>query len=344
LYGDLTLIDRDPTKPNEAFFKNVDSIVNRANELGLVMGVVVTYREHVKQGRLKEEVFNQSNAFAFGKMLGKRYQDNAVIWLLGGDEADPTGREEVWSAMARGLKEGSQRTQLVSYHGSGPRANKGFSSSFWFHHEEWLDFNMIQSGHRWGTPNYEFIVHDYHLTPVKPTIDMEARYENHTDRNANRRIDAHQVRQAAYWNMLAGSAGHGYGSNDIYQFYDPLSERPSYKKDYSFPFSTWVGTQHWRQGMDAPGAESLRHLRKLFELRPWYRMVPDQSVIAAGQGEGQDHIQAARAEDGSFLIAYLPLGSPVSIHLGKLSGSKVKAQWYDPRKGTWTLIGQYPKT
>jgi hypothetical protein len=31
IYGDLTLIDRDPTKPNEAFFKNVDTMVNQGN-------------------------------------------------------------------------------------------------------------------------------------------------------------------------------------------------------------------------------------------------------------------------------------------------------------------------
>ena len=33
------LLDRDPTRPNEAFFKHVDYVVNRANELGLVMGL-----------------------------------------------------------------------------------------------------------------------------------------------------------------------------------------------------------------------------------------------------------------------------------------------------------------
>ena len=51
LYGDLTLISKDPAKPNEAFFKNVDYIVSRANELGLVMGLVVSYGEHVRQVR-----------------------------------------------------------------------------------------------------------------------------------------------------------------------------------------------------------------------------------------------------------------------------------------------------
>ena len=85
-------------------------------------------------------------------------------------------------------------------------------------------------------------------------------------------------------------------------------------------------------------------MRQLFELRPWHQMVPDQSVIAAGQGEGEDHIQSARAEDGSFIIAYLPRGKPVSIDLKRISGSEVKAQWYDPRNGMWLPIGQYPNT
>jgi Putative collagen-binding domain of a collagenase len=83
---------------------------------------------------------------------------------------------------------------------------------------------------------------------------------------------------------------------------------------------------------------------RLFELRPWYKLVPDQSVIAAGQGENEDHVRAARAEGGSFVIAYLPSGKPVSIKMNKVSGKTVKAQWYDPRKGTWLPIGEYANT
>jgi hypothetical protein len=42
------------------------------------------------------------------------------------------------------------------------------------------------------------------------------------------------------------------------------------------------------------------------------------------------------------VIAYLPQGQPVTIHLDKLSGSRVKAQWYDPRTGTWKAVVQFP--
>jgi len=340
VYGDLTVIDRDPTKFNEPFFKYVDYVVNRANELGMVMGIVVTYGEHVRQTPANEQVFNPSNAFTFGKLLAARYKDNAVIWLLGGDRG-AADYEAVWTAMARGLKEGCQGTQLVSYHGPGPRPGvMDYSSSFWFHNADWLDFNMIQSGHRWGVLNYEFITHDYNLKPVKPTIDMEARYENHPDvGTTGKRMDAHQEREAAYWNMLAGAAGHGYGNNNIWQFWDADSPPP--QANHPFPFLPLRGTTHWRKAMDMEGAYDMGLVRRFFELRPWHKMVPDQSVIAIGQGDGEDHIQAARADDGSFIVAYLPFGHRVGIHMDKLSAPAIKAQWYDPREGTWTYIGQY---
>ncbi len=76
-------------------------------------------------------------------------------------------------------------------------------------------------------------------------------------------------------------------------------------------------------------------------MRPWYTLVPDQSVLASGPGDGANHIQAARAEDGSFVIAYLPTGKPVQIHMEKLSGQQIKARWYDPRQGTFTEIGNF---
>src|SRR5262249_53559111 len=68
------------------------------------------------------------------------------------------------------------------------------------------------------------------------------------------------------------------------------------------------------------------------------------SVLASGPGEPDDHVQAARAGDGSFLIAYLPRGHAVGIHMDRISGKQVKARWYDPREGTWREIGEYANT
>jgi hypothetical protein len=85
LLGEAPLIDRVPAKPNEAFFKNMDHVINRANDLGLVMGLVVAKSWHVNQH--PEQVFDAKNAYTFGKFLGARYKNNAVLWYVGGDSA-----------------------------------------------------------------------------------------------------------------------------------------------------------------------------------------------------------------------------------------------------------------
>jgi len=323
LLGETPFIDRDPDKPNEAFFKNVDHIVNRANELGLVMGLVVAKSWHINSH--PERVFDARNGYSFGKFLGERYKDNAVVWYVGGDSA-PGSDEATWVAMARGLKVGSGGSHLVSYHGSGQT-----SSSTWFHKADWLDFNSIQSGHGWAEKTYRFIDDDYRLSPAKPTVDMEPPYENHPTGANTPRIDSHQVRKGAYWNMLSGAAGHGYGALDLFWLYK--------ESDGPFPRD---GFQPWRKAMAYEGSRQVGFMRRLFEQRPWYKIVPDQSVIAAGLAEGEDHVRAARAEDGRFVIVYLPSGKPVSIKMDKVSGKTVKVQWYDPRQGTWLEIGEYP--
>jgi len=322
LLGAAPLIDRDPTRPNEEFFKNVDYVVNRANELGLVMGLVPAKSWHVAEH--PEKVFDEKNAYTFGKFLGVRYKNNAVIWFPGGDSA-PGKYEAVWVAMAKGLKDGSGGSQLVCYHGQGST-----SSSMWFHQADWLDFNSIQSGHHFGSDSYSFVSTDYALRPAKPTVDMEPAYENHPTGANQPRIDAHKVRSQAYSALLAGAAGHGYGAMDLFYFYK--------EADGPFPKN---GFEQWRKALAYEGSRQVGLMRRLFEQRPWYKMVPDQSALASEQGDGTRRLIAARAQDGSFVIAYTPVGQPVSIHMNKLDGSRVNAQWYDPRNGTWKTIGPY---
>ena len=250
LLGATPLIDRDPTRPNETFFKNVDYVVNRANELGLVMGLVTAKSWHVREH--PERVFNAENAYTFGKFLGQRYKNNAVVWYVGGD-SPPDNYEAIWVAMARGLKDGGGSSQLVCYHGQGST-----SSSQWFHKADWLDFNSIQSGHHFGSDSYRFVSKDYALTPAKPTVDMEPAYENHPTGTNKPRIDSHKVRTQAYASMLAGAAGHGYGALDLFYLYQD--------DDGPFPRN---GFQPWRKALAYEGSSQVGLVRRLFELRPW---------------------------------------------------------------------------
>ena len=176
-YGDVPFVDLNPTQPNEAYFKHVDYIVNKANELGLVVGMLPTwgdkvFSEHPAAGPI---VFDKENAEIYGEFLGKRYKNADVVWILGGDRNIANLEVlNLWRRMAKGLREGDNGNHLITYH---PRG--GTSSSYWLHNEEWLDFNFYQSGHgQHYNPVYEYAETDRLKQPAKPTIDGEPAYED----------------------------------------------------------------------------------------------------------------------------------------------------------------------
>ncbi len=345
-YGGLAFQQGDPGRLVEAFFKNVDTIVAKANSMGLRVAIAPTWGNHVrKTGPNKgSKIFNVKNARDYGEYMGRRYRDAAVVWLVGGDCLVEKGDQTIWQALAEGLIAGGEGQHLITGHF---RSHYRDGSSWHFHNEPWLDFNFAYSGHIWDAPSYEAITLDRIRTPIKPVIDGEPPYENqpylanglrYFNRrkawNGKLRGDAHLMRKAAYWAMLAGAAGHSYGAGDIWQFYDP--DRGDEAKHH--PNTVWT------KALDFDGARQMGIMRRLFELFPWETLLPDQSVITKGQGPEEHHAQAARACDGSFAIAYLPMGDPISIRMDVISDKEntpVLARWFDPRNEKWTDIGKF---
>ena len=334
-YGHRPLLETDgkfdPAKPdikdgpNNDYWDHVDFIVKTANEKGLYIGFLPTWGDKWNKIWGKgPEVFTPENARAYSKFLGKRYKDAQLIWILGGDRNPGSDKHmAITDAMAEGLIEGDGGSHLLTFHPQG-----GSTSTTWFNKKDWLSFNMLQSGHGgWDIPNYKMIEHDYNLSPRKPCLDGEPRYENHpVNWKADEGwFDDRDVRQALYWSVFAGGCGVTYGCHDIWQMMNTGKE----------PIA--VVRNNWYEAIDLPGAFDVIHLRRLIESRPMLDRVPDQSIIASGQTDGPDHIQATRGKDYAFI--YIPYGNPFEITLGKISGEKVKAYWFNPREGYATLIG-----
>ena len=214
-YGQLPFVGTDPTKPNEAYFQNVDFVVDKAEELGMFVGMLPTWGSYWASGK---SIFNPSTARQYGQFLGRRYKDKAIIWILGGDRSVQTEEERaIVDALAEGLSVGDEGKHLKTYHPTGP----GFSS-LQLHKATWLDFNMFQSSH--GARDHDnglFVEHDYALVPAKPTMDGEPRYEGmpvgfyFKGTAGIDRFDDYDARQAAYWSVLAGACGHTYGNNNV---------------------------------------------------------------------------------------------------------------------------------
>ena len=323
-YGELPLKNKDPQKPNEAYFQHVDYIVRQAEKLGLVIGMLPTWGKYWSMNNPKQVIFNEENARAYGKFLGERYKNNSIIWILGGDHNIHTESErKIIEAMALGLRAGDSGKHLITFHPRGP----GLSSDY-FHDAEWLDFNMYQSSH--GAHDHDnglFAEHDYALNPPKPTLDGEPRYETlpvgfyFAGTNPQDRFDDYDCRQAAYWSLLAGACGHTYGNNSIWQMWEPGREPV-----------LWAEIP-WNAAMDHPGAFQMGLVRKLFESRPYQKLDPNQSMIKAGPAAGGAKIRAALADDGSFAFIYSPRGEQFTIDKSVIKGKRVNAIWFDPRYG-----------
>jgi hypothetical protein len=328
-YGDLPLDDRDPAKPNDAYFRHVDYLVERAAAHGMYIALLPTWADKVgpQAWGTGPEVFTPENAAVYGEWLGRRYRDAPIIWVLGGDR-NPTEERHfaIWRALAEGLDRGDGGRHLMTFHPQGRS-----SSSTYFHGDDWLDFNMIQSGHRHRDfANYAMIAHDHGLTPPKPCLDGEPCYEDHPVRDGEGYFEEYDARRAAYWALFAGACGHTYGANGIFQCWRPGMEDR-------------FGVRHpWQEALELPGASQLRHARALLESRPFLDRIPDQSLIVGDPGTGADHIRATRASDGSYALIYSPTGSAITADLSALSGPQIAAHWFDPRLGRAESAGTWP--
>src|SRR5690606_18692678 len=126
---------------------------------------------------------SRDEAKAYATFLAKRYGDRSnIIWLNGGDVFGSDSLE-IWNIIGETLR-ANDPNHLITFH---PRGRT--MSSTLFHNEEWLDFNMFQSGHRrydqdtasnshrFGEDNWRYVQVEYNLKPVKPTLDGEPSYE-----------------------------------------------------------------------------------------------------------------------------------------------------------------------
>ncbi len=346
VYGDTALVDGNPAQPRTTkgnnpedsteydYWDHVDFVIDKAAEKGIYLGMLPVWGSIVKKGH-----FAVPGARAYGEWLAKRYRDKSnIIWINGGDirgDSNP----EIWRALGTALHKTDSK-HLVSFHPFGRT-----QSSTWFHNEEWLDFNMFQSGHRrydqrresddittWkGEDNWKYVLEDYAKTPPKPTIDGEPSYENIPqglhDPNEPYWQDR-DARRYAYWSVFAGSFGHTYGNNAVMQMHKPNSGEGSYGV-----------RNYWYEAIDDPGAGRMQHLKALVLSRPFFERVFDPSIIAGESGNRYDYVIAARGE--SYIFVYTYTGREFDVSMSKITGEKLKAWWYNPRNGEAEFIGYF---
>lgn len=327
-YGDLPLLNDNPSTPNEAYFKHIDNVIDKAAEYNMVIALLPTWGDKIwKAGwGTGPEIFNKTNAKIFGKWIAERYKNRKnIIWVVGGDR-NPRNESDIaiYRSLAAGITEGSAIKPLITFH---PQPNE-LGSAEWFHKDEWLSFNMFQNGHCRYMPVYDKIQAVYNMQPTKPVMDGEVLYEDHPvcfNANDNGVSNTYDVRVYAYLELFAGAFGHTYGCHSVWQMYSP------YRNSVNNPHF------YWQAALELPGASQMQYIRRLMEAYPMLNRVPDQSLIVENNHYQPGRIQATRGSD--YIMVYSSAGLPFTVNLGKISGKKLNACWYDPRKGETQKLG-----
>lgn len=331
-YGARPLIDNDPAKPNEAYFKHVDFIVNEANKRGLIIAMLPSWGDKWNKGTwgMGPEVFTPANAEIFGKWIGARYRNKNIIWVMGGDR-NIVDEEDyaIIRNMAKGVR-AADSNHLFTFHPQGGRGSYDF-----FAEDDWIDFHMSQTGHKVANPCYKANEKAYALKIARPHINGEPNYEDHpNDWNPGEKgwMDDFDTREAAYWNMLSGAAGHTYGNHNMWQFY---TEKRAVVNN---------ARTNWHFAQNHAGAYQVGFMRRLFEKRNWQKLRADQSVIEGENPEGAEYKVAAVSADGDFMMVYIPYGRKTSVNTSKIKSAKLKAWWFNPRDGGAIPIGEFDNT
>jgi hypothetical protein len=290
-------LDNNPATPNDDYFKLVDRVIRIAAKYDIIIVILPCGGGNATFVDINK-VITADNARAYAKWMAERYKDEPNIVWANGFDTQPWNYEDVAREFAAGIREGGAR-QLMTYHACGP-----YSSSY-FHNEDWLDMNFIQT---WK--DYELIgkmvAEDYKKEPVKPVIHVEGAYEDGIEYPTGP-ITSYLVRWQAYMAFLNGGF-HTYGHNDL-----------------------WRKSPYWRECVDAKGANEMTVLKDFFASLAWWKLRPDLSLFGPENTKGR---AAAISEDGDFAVVYFTSRMALPVHIGRVGGGvNVRAVWIDPASG-----------
>jgi len=185
----------DPSHINENYFKKVDSVVNYAAQLHLILVIGVYHAQDVDHGRI-----TIANAKAWSTWLAKRYRHASnIVWSM--YPHANTASLPVLNEIIQGIHDGDGGNHLITVH-----PDPSPTSSSFFYPASSLSFNTLQTWNS-GFINYTMVLLDYINIPQLTVVNGEARYEEEDGTTPE------DTRRAGYFSMMAGGF-YSYGHQD----------------------------------------------------------------------------------------------------------------------------------
>jgi hypothetical protein len=332
----------DLATPNPAYIQRADDMLKLAEQSGMVVLLDPIETESwlpvLRQNGIEK-------AFRYGQFLGDRFKSRAnIIWLHGNDFQ--SWRDKADAALVQAVARGIRSVNATHMQ----TAELNYLTSGTLDDPSWSGLAELDAAYTY-LPTFAQVSAEYDRADHKPVFLVEAAYEGENNFLADGGALAN-LRKQEYWTMLSGGSGQLYGSA------------------WSWPLENG-----WRAHLDTPGALQLKVMKSLFAPRKWYELRPDEdhTTITGGydaiaclagrmavwvahfpslerlvrRARRTEYIAAngcataARTDDGSLVIAYMPTLRPLIVDMTRLAGPVI-ARWYDPTDGSFAEVQRTP--
>ncbi|HUB32631.1 MAG TPA: DUF5060 domain-containing protein [Bryobacteraceae bacterium] len=323
----------DMDRINPAYFHYVDRKIDYLNEHGFVPFIEVSRRD---ASLCWKKYYKWPDSYArFIQYVWSRYQaNNTVLSPIHLDIiSESVGPEDYLNAIR----------MVTEKYGPPPFGNLLSANANPSTLENWGEDSWVtlqQTGNMREHHNYWYLTEIFNSPHPKPALNGEPYYSGYVDaRGLNggykygapggTEKDDQYVRSAMYGNFLSGGfAGHVYGAEGIW----------GADIEQAAPIKMWDAFQ-WNS------AAQMKHLRT-FALsigKRYQDLVPIADLVMPHQDHNlrsyEGWAYCARTPDKEIFLAYFEKGAPRAQVRGARLSSLYRAQWFDPRKGTWQDAG-----
>ena len=318
---------------NPEYFKAIDRKIDYLNANGFVAFIEVSRRD---ASELWKKYYSWPGSYSrFIQYVWSRYQANNTV-------LSPIHLDIVQESIT--VPDFMRAIDLVmKKYGPPPfgtllSANANPSTLVNWGEDSWVTLHQI--GNKREHEYYWYLTEIYRDAHPHPALNGEPYYAGYFDARGvpggykygakgGTAQDDQFVRSSMYGSFLSGGfAGHVYGAEGIW----------GADIEPSAPTKMWDAFQ-WKSGAQ------MKHLRTFaFSIGKRYQeLVPDVGYVAPNATpilkgyEGWAY--AARTPDQNIFLVYFEKGCPKSLVRGARVMSLYRAQWFDPREGTWSDVG-----
>jgi len=324
----------DLDRINPTYFHYLDRKIDYLNEQGFIPFIEVARRD---TGQVWKKYHSWPDSYArYIQYVWSRYQaNNTVFSPIHFDIDQDTIPASDYNAAIK---------MVMTKFGPPPygtllTANSNPSSLVNFGDDSWVTLHQMgnEREHDW----YWYLTEIYQSSYHQPALNGEPYYAGYKDEfglgeggykygaDGGSDRDNQYVRSSMYGSFLSGGlAGHIYGAEGIWGAdIEPAS-----------PVKMWDAFQ-WRSGAE------MQYLKTFaFSIgRSFQDLVPDADLVSPNKTHltlgYEGWAFAARTPDKKVFLVYFEKSCPRSQIRGALPLANYRAQWFDPRTGTWRVAG-----